>query len=79
MDDILLYSLVAQSQQPGRLSHLVPRRSRLEPYGMMLRKDDPQFKKVVDDAMSQLYKSGEINEDLRQVVPEARSRRRAST
>jgi len=26
----------------------------------MLRKDDPQFKKLVDDTMSQLYKSGEI-------------------
>ncbi len=27
----------------------------------MLRKDDPAFKKVVDDAMTAVYKSGEIN------------------
>ena len=27
----------------------------------MLRKDDPAFKKVVDDAMIAAYKSGEIN------------------
>jgi len=33
----------------------------VEPYGIMLRKDDPSFKKVVDDAMTKIYKSGEIN------------------
>ncbi len=27
----------------------------------MLRKDDPAFKKVVDDAMTVVYKSGDIN------------------
>ena len=27
----------------------------------MLRKDDPEFKKVVDEAMTEIYKSGEIN------------------
>ncbi len=27
----------------------------------MLRKDDPTFKKVVDDAMVAVYKGGEIN------------------
>ncbi len=32
-----------------------------EPYGIMLRRDDPAFKKVVDNAMSQTYKSGAIN------------------
>ena len=51
----------------------------VEPYGLMMRKDDPEFKKVVDDAMAKLYKSGEIDEDLQQVVHERRSRRRAST
>src|SRR5438034_628633 len=33
----------------------------VEPYGIMLRKDDPSFKKVVDDAMTKVYKSGDIN------------------
>ena len=33
----------------------------VEPYGIMLRKDDPAFKKVVDAAMVAIYRSGEIN------------------
>ena len=33
----------------------------VEPYGIMLRKDDPSFKKVVDGAIANVYKSGEIN------------------
>jgi glutamate/aspartate transport system substrate-binding protein len=33
----------------------------LEPYGIMLRKDDPAFQKVADNATAQLYKSGKIN------------------
>ena len=33
--------------------------SKPEPYGIMLRKDDPAFKKVVDAATAALYTSGE--------------------
>jgi len=33
--------------------------SKPEPYGIMLRKDDPAFKKVVDGATAALYTSGE--------------------
>jgi len=60
MDDILLYSLVANSRNPsewvvGSEAYTV------EPYGIMLRRDDPAFKKVVDNAVTQLYKSGQIN------------------
>lgn len=61
MDDILLYSLVAQSRTPGDFVISDFALSLPEPYGIMLRKDDPQFKKVVDNAMTQLYKSGAIN------------------
>ena len=32
-----------------------------DPYGIMMRKDDPEFKKLVDGVVSGLYKSGEIN------------------
>ena len=60
MDDILLDSLAAQSRNPGDYGS--PREAlSVEPYGIMLRKDDPAFKKVVDDAMIQTYKSGAIN------------------
>ena len=32
-----------------------------EPYGIMLRKNDPAFKKLADGAVIALFKSGEIN------------------
>jgi glutamate/aspartate transport system substrate-binding protein len=60
MDDILLYSLVANSKTPSEWVISSDALS-VEPYGIMLRKDDPSFKKVVDDAMTKIYKSGEIN------------------
>lgn len=61
MDDILLYSLVAQSRNPADFVISDFALSLPEPYGIMLRKDDPAFKKVVDNAMIQIYKSGEID------------------
>src|SRR5215212_8979025 len=61
MDDILLYSLVAQSRNPSEFVISDFALSLPEPYGIMMRKDDPAFKKVVDGALSRLYKSGEIN------------------
>ena len=60
MDDILLYSLVANSKNPSEWAISEDALS-VEPYGIMLRRDDPPFKTVVDNAMSALYKSGEIN------------------
>ena len=60
MDDILLYSLVANSKNPSEWTISADALS-IEPYGIMLRKDDPSFKKVVDAAMTAIYKGGEIN------------------
>jgi glutamate/aspartate transport system substrate-binding protein len=60
MDDILLYSLAAQSRSPKDYEISSVALS-VEPYGIMLRKDDTAFKKVVDAAMTKIYKSGEIN------------------
>jgi glutamate/aspartate transport system substrate-binding protein len=60
MDDILLYSLAAQSRSPADYEVSKDALS-VEPYGIMLRKDDPAFKKVVDAAMVDTYKSGAIN------------------
>ncbi len=60
MDDILLYSLAAQSRSPKDYD-ISPEALSVEPYGIMVRKDDAPFKKVVDAAMVQIYKSGEIN------------------
>jgi glutamate/aspartate transport system substrate-binding protein len=60
MDDILLYSLVASSKNPADWA-IGSEAFTVEPYGIMLRREDPAFKKVVDNAMTQVMKSGEIN------------------
>jgi glutamate/aspartate transport system substrate-binding protein len=60
MDDILLFSLVASAKTPGDYAISADALS-VEPYGIMLRRDDPAFKKVVDAEMTRIYKSGEIN------------------
>jgi glutamate/aspartate transport system substrate-binding protein len=60
MDDILLYSLVATSKAPSEWA-ISDEPLSIEPYGIMLRRDDPAFKKVVDSAMIATYRSGEIH------------------
>ncbi|WP_407941674.1 amino acid ABC transporter substrate-binding protein [Noviherbaspirillum galbum] len=60
MDDILLASLAASSKAPSDYS-ITPEALSVEPYGIMLRKEDAGFKKVVDDAIKNVFKSGEIN------------------
>ncbi len=68
MDDILLASLVAGSKSPGDYVISKDAFSKPEPYGIMLRRDDPAFKKVVDAATAAVYTSGEGAEALRQMV-----------
>ncbi len=60
MDDVLLYSFVANSSAPSDYVISADALS-TEPYGIMLRRDDPDFKKVVDTEMIRIYRSGEIN------------------
>jgi len=60
MDDVLLYGLRANAKKPSDYDVIGPFLSD-DPYGIMMRKDDPHFKKVVDNAVIALYKSGEIN------------------
>jgi glutamate/aspartate transport system substrate-binding protein len=60
MDDILLYGLRANSKNPESL-HVVGDALQVEPYACMLRKDDPEFKKLVDGAITRLMKSGEFS------------------
>ena len=59
MDDILLASFAAGSKDPGAYVISTDAFSKPEPYGIMLRKDDPAFKKVADDATAALYQSAE--------------------
>ena len=60
MDDIILAGLVALSRSPGDYAISSVGLS-VEPYGIMLRKDDKAFKAVADKAMTEVYKSGQIN------------------
>lgn len=62
MDDIIIYTLMAQSRTPADYVISSDTFSLPEPYGIMMRKDDPAFKKVVDNAMRAVYKSGDINQ-----------------
>lgn len=59
MDDILLAGQIANSKSPADY-RILPESLRQEPYGMMLRKDDPQFKVLVDKTVGSVMKSGEI-------------------
>ncbi|MEJ8812682.1 transporter substrate-binding domain-containing protein [Variovorax ureilyticus] len=57
MDDILLFGQIANAKNPGDFE-VVGDSLQVEPYGCMLPKDDPAFKKVVDDTIIDLMKSG---------------------
>jgi glutamate/aspartate transport system substrate-binding protein len=59
MDDILLYGLKAAAANPAELA-VVGEPIQVEPYAIMLRRDDPAFKKLVDDTLAGLMKSGEF-------------------
>ena len=59
LDDVLLFGLRANSKDPASLE-VVGETLQVEPYGCMVRKDDPEFKKLVDGSIARLMKSGEF-------------------
>ena len=61
MDDILLYGLKASAANPAEFE-VVGEAIQVEPYAIMLRRDDPAFKKLVDDTIAGLVKSGEFEQ-----------------
>ena len=60
MDDILLFGLRANSKNPAALE-VVGDSIQVEPYACFMRKDDPEFKKLVDGTLARLMKTGEFN------------------
>jgi len=58
MDDALLYGELAKARNPGDWVVTGTPQSK-EAYGCMLRKDDPEFKKVVDAALAKAMLSGD--------------------
>jgi ABC-type amino acid transport substrate-binding protein len=59
MDDVLLYTLRAASPQPASY-RITGEKLSIEPLALMLRKDDPGFKKAVDGEIRRLIQQGEI-------------------
>lgn len=60
MDDILLAGVVAGSKDPSAYAISTDEFAVPEPYGIMLRRDDPAFKATVDRATAKLYTSPEM-------------------
>jgi glutamate/aspartate transport system substrate-binding protein len=58
-DDILLYGLVATARL-GDQYHVVGEYLSYDPYGLMYRKDDPDFADIVDRTFSRLAQSREL-------------------
>ncbi len=58
-DDALLFGLVTKSKEPGSFD-FVGKYVSVEPYGMMYRKDDLAFSKLMDVTVSNLFTNGQI-------------------
>jgi glutamate/aspartate transport system substrate-binding protein len=59
MDDVLLYGLISKAKKPDDYA-VVGKYLSVEPYAIMMRKDDPQLERVVNKALSDLFASAEI-------------------
>ena len=58
-DDALLFGLVSKSKDPSAYD-FVGKYVSVEPYGIMMRKDDPAFAKLMDVAIANLFATGQI-------------------
>jgi glutamate/aspartate transport system substrate-binding protein len=59
-DDILLAGLAANSKNPSDYQLIAIEGMPSDPYALMMRMDDPQFKALVDGALRAVFASGEI-------------------
>ena len=59
MDDVLLYGLISKAKKPDDFA-VVGKYLSVEPYAIMMRRDEPQFEKIVNRALIELFQSGEI-------------------
>jgi glutamate/aspartate transport system substrate-binding protein len=59
MDGQILAGLIAKSKAPADYK-IVGEVISVEPIGIMMRKDDPAFKKAVDDSVKAMIKSGDV-------------------
>ena len=59
MDDVLLYGLISKASKPDDFA-VVGKYLSVEPYAIMLRKDEPSFERLVDRTLNEMFQSGEI-------------------
>jgi glutamate/aspartate transport system substrate-binding protein len=59
MDDVLLYGLISKAVKPDDFA-VVGKYLSVEPYGIMMRKDEPAFERLVDRTLVDLFQSGEV-------------------
>lgn len=59
MDDVLLYGLVSRSARPDDFA-IVGKYLSVEPYAIMMRKEDPAFERLVNRTLNEMFQSGEI-------------------
>ncbi len=59
MDDVLLYGLISKAKKPDDFA-VVGKYLSVEPYAIVMRKDEPAFEKIVNRALIDLFQSGEI-------------------
>lgn len=59
MDDVLLYGLISKASKPDEYA-VVGKYLSVEPYGIMLRKNEPAFERIVDRTLNELFQSGEV-------------------
>jgi glutamate/aspartate transport system substrate-binding protein len=59
MDDVLLYGLISKAAKPQEFA-VVGKYLSVEPYAIMMRKDEPQLERIVNRALNELFQSGEI-------------------
>ncbi len=56
-DDVLLYGLIATDARDGANYTVLPDKLSYEPYGIMFRKDDPEFAGIVQQTFTRLAES----------------------
>ena len=61
MDDVLLYGLIAKSKAPGDFE-VVGKYLSVEPYGFMIAKNDPNFERMVNNALVNLFNNGQAKQ-----------------
>ena len=59
MDDVLLYGLISKASRPDDFA-VVGKYLSVEPYAIMLRKDDAAFERLVDRTLIEMFQNGDV-------------------